>query len=104
MKDLYNLILPVMIVAMIACQPQKATSELTGNAHSPDSVSADDFPSSWTKLTDQNGKLVIFHPCDANNVMVEVRHDTLYLNWGEEEAFYMITSMRREQNKIILMA
>jgi hypothetical protein len=54
-----------------------------------------EIPSSWTMLTEYNGQLVIFYPCDANNPVVDFRHDTLHINWGLEEGFYHITSVAK---------
>jgi hypothetical protein len=55
-------------------------------------------------LTERNGELIVYHPCDANNTVVEIRHDTLYINWGQEEGFYTISSTQKEQSKIIFSA
>jgi hypothetical protein len=104
MKDLSTFVFLGLIAALIACQPQKQTSDLTGNVGQPVPLYTDDLPSTWTMLSDQNGEMIIFHPCDANNTMVEIRYDTLYINWGQEEGFYKITSLWRDQDKIFFNA
>jgi hypothetical protein len=62
-----------------------------------------EIPSSWTMLTEYNGQLVIFHPCDANNALVEIHDDTLHINWGLEEGFYRIKSITKPSNGKIAM-
>lgn len=104
-NDGVSLYAGLVILLIISCQPQqKTTADLTAaQTYSVDSVN--DLPKSWTMLTEYNGKQVIYHPCDANNTVVEIRHDTLYINWGQEEGFYNIISITKNApNKITFLA
>jgi hypothetical protein len=106
MKNLTTpLCIGLLYTIIISCQPQqKSVSDLTASAMLKP-VTLKDVSSSWTQLTENDGQLVIYHPCDANNTVVEVREDTLYINWGQEEGFYTITSVKNSSTgKLILSA
>src|SRR5688572_19167505 len=59
-------------------------------------------PSSWIKLTEKDGKQVIYQPCDANNTEIRIAKDTLYINWGQEEEFFSIVSFEEAGDKTLV--
>jgi hypothetical protein len=90
------------MIAIAACQ-QSDKNDAEDSQY--DTLKHFDFPSSWTMLTQREGKLVVFNPCDANNPVIEIRQDTLYINFGQEEGFYNITSiLKNDHDKVILVA
>lgn len=96
MKKLIPTLCLSFVAALLSCHEQSVP--LT------DGVSnkiLSEIPSSWIMLTDYDGQLVIFHPCDANNATVDIRNDTLHVNWGLEEGFYHITSIAKPSGQKI---
>jgi hypothetical protein len=63
------------------------------------------IPSTWIKLTEHGGKSVIFYPCDADNIRVELRPDTLIIGWGQDAEQFFIESIDRvEVNQLSIKA
>lgn len=55
-------------------------------------------------LTERNGQLVRFAPCDSSTPEVVLKKDSLQVNWGQEEVLYKLTSVKPFRDKLLLTA
>ncbi|MFZ6014662.1 MAG: hypothetical protein ACOYXT_30255 [Bacteroidota bacterium] len=103
MKTIITLLSLVVALTLISCRQQEQTtaSDLASKT-AIDSVTLADLAPSWIQLTEKDGKQVIYLPCDANNTEIGIRHDTLYINWGQEEEFYNILSLDQHSTRLAL--
>ncbi len=62
------------VFVLISCGSKKDNSQLTES----------DIRGSWEQITYQDGKWIIFKPCNASNMNVTWRGDTLLIEWGQE--------------------
>ncbi len=60
------------------------------------------FSGAWVMLTEREGQLVRFHPCDATNPQVILKEDSIYIHWGQDEASYKLTSSKPFHDKLLL--
>lgn len=57
----------------------------------------------WQMLTEWGDGQVIFHPCDADNMMLRVYSDTLMVSWGQDASITLIKSFYTEEDgKIVI--
>jgi hypothetical protein len=102
MKNLYPLAV-AFLVLLVACQQKETSTSSIADVQDPVDL-LKELPSSWTMLTEHEGKQVIYQPCDANNTVVEIRNDTLYINWGQEEGFYNITTVKKDEHDNLILS
>lgn len=94
MQKLYPTLLTLLA---LACSP--SNKEQTDQGQSSDeqessaSISLDDLQGEWQQLTErEDGSYIIFRPCDADNMMIQVTSDTLMIGWGQDATFALIKS------------
>jgi hypothetical protein len=52
----------------------------------------------WERLTRwSDGKWVIFRPCDADNMSLQIVHDTLVIGWGQDLSWGIIRSFAESE-------
>ena len=90
------LVILVMILAWACSKSRQENPDQTQSfedAVSVESIRLDDLKGEWQELTEQeDGTYIIFHPCDADNRMVQVKSDTLLIGWGQDASFALIRS------------
>lgn len=111
-------LLPVFLFAsiLISCQESQKTIQERSNTPSDIPVNNEQVDPStfmkgiegnWKQLTERNGKLVAFYPCDADNGTVEVRKDSgqyeMVLGFGHDAMLYTVTSMRNVDGGVMLI-
>lgn len=50
----------------------------------PEVFSPESLQGEWHMLTEQNGEQVLFYPCDADNVFIQVKGDSIIIGWGQD--------------------
>ncbi|MBX2944286.1 MAG: hypothetical protein KF725_00520 [Cyclobacteriaceae bacterium] len=90
MRNLYPLFL---LLAMACSSGRQENSEKSAAGTSSTSFTLSDLQGEWQQLTEQDdGSYIIFRPCDADNMMVQVNSDTLMIGWGQDASFALIKS------------
>lgn len=54
------------------------------------------FSGEWQMLTEQNDSLIIYRPCDADNVMLQLHSDTLVIGWGQDASGGIVTDFQKQ--------
>ncbi len=93
MKNLFQI-----AVCLLAC----SCFQKGGDAGSTATFSETDVRSSWVQLTDQDGKWVIFEPCEATNLKLSWKADTLIIEWGQFASMDVIHRIASERNAFSL--
>ncbi len=66
------------------------------------------FPNNWVRLTDKDGKLVVYNSCDAGNLLLTIsklnNHFELLLHGEQEDYDYKILEATRLNDTIYLKA
>ncbi|MBX2968773.1 MAG: hypothetical protein KF803_05345 [Cyclobacteriaceae bacterium] len=93
MQKLYLL----LFLLALACSPsnkeQTEQDQASDEQESTGSISLDDLQGEWQQLTErEDGFYIIFRPCDADNMMIQVNSDTLMIGWGQDASFALIKS------------
>lgn len=83
---------------LMSCQVKPSVDQLSF------AITEKKFRSSWIMLTERNGELVRFAPCDASTPEVVLKKDSLQINWGQEEALYKLLSVKPFRDKLLLTA
>ena len=90
-------IYPLLFLLALACSPsskeQTEQDQAFDEQESTASISLDDLQGEWQQLTErEDGSYIIFRPCDADNMMIQVNSDTLMIGWGQDATFALIKS------------
>ncbi len=87
MQNLY----PLLFLLVMACSSGRQENSDKSAAGASSTLS--DLQGEWQQLTEQDdGTYIIFRPCDADNMMVQVNSDTLMIGWGQDASFALIKS------------
>jgi hypothetical protein len=73
-----------------------------GNESSSVSFTDDDVRSAWIQLTFQDGKWVIFEPCEASNLKLYWKGDSLTIEWGQFATIDVIHRLLSDNQKFTL--
>ncbi|MBX2961461.1 MAG: hypothetical protein KF687_03055 [Cyclobacteriaceae bacterium] len=94
MRYLYTL----LFMLMLACSPSSKEQTNQTSTNQLTSFGLDDLQGEWQRLTeDEDGTYIIFRPCDADNVMIQVNSDTLIISWGQDASFGLIKSFYTDE-------
>lgn len=85
---------PLLLVLVMACSSgRQENSDKSASGVSSTSFTLSDLQGEWQQLTEQDdGTYIIFRPCDADNMMVQINSDTLMIGWGQDASFALIKS------------
>jgi hypothetical protein len=93
MQKLYSLLLILVVMACSPSNKEQAEDQIFDEEESTASISLDDLQGEWQQLTErEDGSYIIFRPCDADNMMIQVNSDTLMIGWGQDATFALIKS------------
>lgn len=94
MQKLYPALLTLLALACSPSNKEQADQGQSSNEQeSSASISLDDLQGEWQQLTErEDGSYIIFRPCDADNMMIQVTSDTLLIGWGQDATFALIKS------------
>ncbi|MFN3841522.1 MAG: hypothetical protein ACK4RF_12525 [Cyclobacteriaceae bacterium] len=78
----------VLLALVVACSPSEKKQEVSNSKSLLHELQGE-----WEHLTKwPDGKWVVFRPCDADNLSIEVMGDTLVIGWGQDASFGIIRS------------
>lgn len=105
MQKIYSLLFLLMLACSPANKEQAEQDQTSEEQESTASINLDDLQGEWQQLTEQeDGSYIIFRPCDADNMMIQVNSDTLMIGWGQDATFALIKSFYvDEAGRVVLV-
>jgi len=96
-----NLFLTLACAGLAACSQPKGSGDSTSPGSSP-SITESDVRSTWVELTRQDGRWVIFEPCEASNLKLYWKVDTLVIEWGQMATMDLIRNIKSAKGQFLL--
>jgi hypothetical protein len=98
MRDL----LLVLSLLICSCSPSGKDSNETSSESASSTLAQ--LEGEWQRLTDWgNGQQVIFRPCDADNLMMQINSDTLMIGWGQDATTAIIRSFYTDEDGRVIL-
>ncbi|MCK6616933.1 MAG: hypothetical protein L6Q51_04750 [Cyclobacteriaceae bacterium] len=86
----------VLLIVFVACSPS-GKKEAPENRDGHSQVLTD-LQGEWERLTRwEDGRWVVFRPCDADNMSMQFSGDTLVIGWGQDASFGIIRSVAESE-------
>ncbi|QOI96941.1 MAG: hypothetical protein HRU69_05285 [Flammeovirgaceae bacterium] len=83
-----------LLMVFVACSPSARKEQPEENR----SQVVTDLQGGWERLTRwEDGQWVVFRPCDADNMSMEISGDTLVIGWGQDASFGIIRSVAQSE-------
>lgn len=88
----------IFFLLVAACSPSGKDQGQSSDQQKTGSIGLNDLQGEWQQLTEQDdGTYIIFRPCDADNMMIQVNSDTLVIGWGQDASFALIKSFHTDE-------
>jgi len=97
MKNRVVFILSLAFLAL-ACTPSKKRDEQAGTPATSSALLLQKLQGEWERLTKwPDGNWVVFRPCDADNLSMQIAGDTVVIGWGQDASFGIIRSFAESE-------